>query len=120
MTKIGLIIVAVLSIPTLLGWLTLWGRPSNWRLPHSLDYDHNWYERILLHQDNIEFGGYEWQVNFLGDQVLLSTHMTTVTSSTDIDEPKYNLAGSQYKAATILAKKIQLRRSLASLYSDFS
>ena len=53
MTKIWLIIIAVMSIPTLLGWLTLWRRPSSWRLPHSLDYDHNWYERILLHQDNI-------------------------------------------------------------------
>jgi len=120
MTKIWLIIIAVMSIPTLLGWLTLWRRPSSWRLPHSLDYDHNWYERILLHQDNIEFGGYEWQVNFLSDRVSLSTHGTTVESSTDIDGPQYNLAGSQFKAATILAKKIQLRRSLASLYSDFS
>ena len=120
MTKIGLIIIAVLSIPTLWGWLILRRPTSNWRLPHSLDYDHNWYERILLHQDNIEFGGCEWQVTFLTDRVSLSTHGTMVSSSIDIDGPQYNLAGSEYKAATILAKKIQLRRSLASLYSDFS
>ena len=111
-----IVVAAVLALLTAAGLLmALLLRRQQWRLPHAVDYDHHWYQRVIEgRQTRIEFGGATWNIQLYEDLVVLQRPEETASNAVQLHDKRFKSGGSQYKAAVILAHKIQLRRRLLS------
>ena len=111
-----IVVAAVLALLTAAGLLmALLLRRRQWRLPHAVDYDRNWYQRVIEgRQTRIEFGGATWNIQLYDDLVVLQRPEETASNAVQLHDKQFKSGGSRYKAAVILAHKIQLRRRLLS------
>ena len=111
-----IVVAAVLALLTAAGLLmALLLRRRQWRLPHAVDYDHHWYQRVIEgRQTRIEFGGATWNIQLYEDLVVLQRPEETASNAVQLHDKRFKSEGSQYRAAVILAHKIQLRRRLLS------